>query len=159
LGYAVEAQELFNKTLADIAPKLVTASAAPHRNVESYPPISFSNVQEVDLQAQWEQVLLPCSVPHGVDFYKRPGKRAWTHPEIWTDAGTGDQIPPTLLKGVMRGADGVGFSGRTPPWGTMPEDARLSYGGTTSIFRALNATLQPYGPWLTSLHSGDEVAI
>ena len=113
---------MFNKTLAGIAPKMITASASPHRNVESYPPVSLSNVQEVDLQAQWEQILLPYSVPHGVDFYKRPGKRAWTHPEIWNDAGTGEQILPTLFQAVMRGADGVGFSGTVPPWGTMPED-------------------------------------
>src|SRR5262249_26224345 len=39
LGFAVEAQDLFNKTLSGFAPKLVTASACPHRNVESYPPI------------------------------------------------------------------------------------------------------------------------
>jgi outer membrane protein assembly factor BamB len=159
LGYAVEAQGLFNKTLSGIAPKLVTASACPHRNVESYPPVSLGNVQEVDLQAQWEQILPPYSVPHGVDFYKRPGKRAWTHPEIWNDAGTGEQILPTLFQGVMRGADGVGLSGRVPPWGTMPEDGRLSYDGTASVFRALTGTLRPYGAWLTSLHSGDEIAI
>ena len=55
LGFAVEAQDLFNKTLAAVAPKLATASACPHRNVESYPPVSLANVQEVDLQAQWEQ--------------------------------------------------------------------------------------------------------
>jgi outer membrane protein assembly factor BamB len=159
LGYAVEAQELFNKTLAGIAPKLVTASACPHRNVESYPPVSLSNVQEVDLQAQWEQILLPYSVPHGVDFYKRPGKRAWTHPEVWNDAGTGEQILPTLFQGVMRGADGVGFSGSLPPWGAIPEDPRLSYDGTASVYRALTGTLRPYGPWLTSLQSGNDVAI
>ena len=159
LGFAVEAQDLFRKTLAGIAPKLVTASACPHRNVESYPPVSLKNVQEVDLQAQWEQVLLPYSVPHGVDFYTRPGKRAWTHPEIWNDAGTGEQILPTLFQAVMRGVSGVGCSGRVPPWGTTPEDGRSSYDGTTSIYRALNATLRPYGPWLTRLHSGDDVAI
>jgi hypothetical protein len=159
LGFAVEAQDLFNKTLAGITPKLVTASACPHRNVESYPPVSLKNVEEVDLQAQWEQVILPYSVPHGVDFYRRPGKRAWTHPEIWNDAGTGEQILPTLFQAVMRGVDGVGCSGRVPPWGTMPEDPRSSYDGTASIYRALNGTLRPYGPWLTRLQSGDDVAI
>ncbi len=159
LSFAVAAQDLFNKTLAPLAPKLVTASACPHRNVEAYPPVSLSNVQEVDLQAQWEQILLPYSVPHGVDFYKRPGKRAWTHPELWNDAGTGEQILPTLFQGVMRGADGVGFSGPLPPWKGIPEDPRVSYAGTPSIFRALNETLKPYGPWLSTLHSGDDVAI
>ena len=81
----------------------MTAVASPYRNVESYPPISLSNVDEVDLQAQWEQVALPYHAAHSVDYYKRPGKPAWFHPEVWNDAGTGDQIVPTLFQALMRG--------------------------------------------------------
>jgi outer membrane protein assembly factor BamB len=158
LGYAVEAQDLFHKTLKATAPGLVTASAYPHRNVEAYPPVTLSNVDEADLQAQWEQIGLPYHVPHGVDFYKRPGKQAWTHPEIWNDAGTGDQILPTLFQGLMRGADGVGFSGPLPPWGAIPEDPRLSYSGTASVYRALGGVLRTYGPWLSTLEDNDQVA-
>jgi outer membrane protein assembly factor BamB len=159
LGYAVQAQELFRRTLEPLAPELITASACPYRNVESYPPVSLSNVDEVDLQAQWEQIALPYHAPHNVDFYKRPTKRAWLHPEVWNDAGTGDQIIPTLFEALMRGADGVGFSGPVPPWGALPDDPRSSYYGTASVYRSLNHLLRSYGPWLTSLKNHDRVVI
>jgi hypothetical protein len=162
LSFAVEAQALFDKKLREIAPGLVTASACPHRNVESYPPVTLGNVDEVDLQAQWEQVALPYHTPHGVDFYRRPGKPAWAHPEIWNDSGTGDQILPTLFQAVMRGADGVGCSGPIPPWathGSLPDDPRTGHYGTASVFRALNETLRQYGPWLTTLENDDRVAV
>jgi outer membrane protein assembly factor BamB len=162
LGFAVEAQDLFNRTLKALAPGLVTASACPHRNVESYPPVSFSNVDECDLQAQWEQIGLPYHVPHGVDFYRRPGKRAWTHPEVWNDSGTGDQVLPTLLSALQRGADGIGVSGSLPPWmggEGLPHDARSSHYGTLSVFRALNRLLHRYGPWWNAMEPHDPVAI
>jgi outer membrane protein assembly factor BamB len=163
LGYAVDAQALFNQRLKEIAPGLVTAVASPYRNVESYPPVSLSNVDEVDLQAQWEQVALPYHAAHSVDFYKRPGKPAWFHPEVWNDAGTGDQIVPTLFQALMRGADGVGMSGSVPSWvqqtGGIPADPRLSHQGMTSVYRSLNALLRAYGPWLTTLRNNDRVAI
>jgi outer membrane protein assembly factor BamB len=163
LGYAVDAQALFNQRLKQLAPGLVTAVASPYRNVESYPPVSLSNVDEVDLQAQWEQVALPYHGPHSVDFYKRPGKPAWFHPEIWNDAGTGDQIVPTLFQALMRGADGVGASGAIPSWvqqtGGIPADPRLAHQGMTSVYRSLNRVLRDYGPWLTTLKNNDRVAI
>src|SRR3954447_18141532 len=60
LGYARDAQDLFNRTLKEATKRhLVTASAAPYRNVESSPPISLANVDEIDLQAQWEQIAVP----------------------------------------------------------------------------------------------------
>lgn len=163
LGYAVDAQALFKQRLQELAPGLVTAVASPYRNVESYPPITLSNVDEVDLQAQWEQVALPYHAAHSVDFYKRPGKPAWFHPEIWNDAGTGDQIVPTLFQALMRGADGVGASGAIPSWvqqtGGIPVDPRLSHQGMTSVYRSLNGLLREYGPWLTTLRNNDRVAI
>lgn len=159
LGYAAEAERLFNRTLRDLAPGLKTAAACPYRNVESYPPITLANVEEVDLQAQWEQIAVPYATPHGVDFYKRPGKPAWAHPEIWNDAGTGEQVLPTLFAALMRGADGVGCSGPIPPWGAQPEDPRSSYAGTASVFRAFNKVVRAYGPWLATLESNDRVAI
>jgi outer membrane protein assembly factor BamB len=163
LSFAVEAQDQFNRKLRAVAPRqLVTASAGPHRNVEAYPPVTLGNVDEVDLQAQWEQVAIPLHAPHGVDFYKRPGKRAWTHPEVWNDSGTGDQILPTLFQAVMRGADGVGCSGPVPPWttnGSLPDDPRGGHYGTASVFRALNGILKTYGPWLATLTNADRVAI
>jgi outer membrane protein assembly factor BamB len=163
LGWAVEAQELFKKTIQPIAPNLVTAVAGPYRSVESYPPTTFSNVDEVDLQAQWEQIALPFHAPHSVDFYRRPGKRAWVHPEAWNDAGTGDQLLPTLLSALQRGADGIGVSGPMSPWMSsadgLPHDSRSAHYGSVSVFRAVNDLFHQYGPWWTSLEPNDPVAI
>ncbi len=163
LGYAVSAQALFNEKLKQLAPHEVTAVACPFRNVESYPPISLSNVDETDMQAQWEQIALPLHGPLNVDFYKRPGKRAWGHPEVWNDAGTGEQILPVLWQMVMRGVDGVGCSGPVPPWHFAlkgnTDDPRSSWNGTNTVYRNFNRVLRKYGPWLASLHKRDSVAI
>lgn len=160
---ARDAQEQFNKALKPLAEKagrrLRTASAAPYRNAESYPPISLGNVDEVDLQAQWEQIAVPYAAAQGVDFYKRPGKRAWFHPEIWNDAGTGEQVVPTLWQAIMRGANGVGCSGPIPPWGRRPADGRIGYFGTASVFRAMGETIQAHGPFLNALENNGRVAI
>jgi hypothetical protein len=159
LRYAVEAQEFFNATLEKLAPGKVTAVAGPYRSVDVYPPVTFSNVDEVDLHYQAEQLQWPNVAPHSVDYEKRPGKRAWGHPELHNDAGTGDQILPALFQMVMRGADGVGCSGSTPNWGPQPEDARSAYQGTTSVHRAAYRLLREYGPWLTTLRNKDRIAI
>lgn len=158
LGYARDAQALFNARLAKHG-KFTTASAAPYRNVEAYPPISLSNVDEVDLQAQWEQIAVPYAAAHGVDFYRRPGKPAWMHPEVWNDSGTGDQVVPTLFMGLMRGADGVGFSGQLPPWAPRPRDSRNAHPGIVSMWRAVGNVVRTYGPWLRTLKNNDRVAI
>lgn len=158
LNRAADATQLFGDTLRKVAPDRTTAVSAPYRNAYAYPPITFRNVNEVDLHFQAEQMSVPYFAPHDVDYYKRPGKPAWAHPEIWNDNGTGDQILPTLFQMVMRGADGVGFSGGvgfTP----QPEDSRQAYNGTSSIFRAANTVLREYGPWLATLRNNDHVAI
>jgi outer membrane protein assembly factor BamB len=161
LGYAVEAQELFNATLQKIAPGKVTAVSGPYRGLDVYPPLTFRNVDEVDLHYQAEQLQWPNVAPHDVDYQKRPGKPAWGHPEVGNDAGTGDQILPALFQMVMRGADGVGCSGPIPAFGPQPEaeDARSAYQGMTSVHRAAYGLLRQYGPWLTTLHNNDRVAI
>ena len=58
--------------------------------------------------------------------------------------------------GVGLGADGVGCSGPVPGFGPQPEatDARSSYHGTASVYRAVNGVLKQYGPWLTTLRPG-----
>ena len=165
LGYAVDAQELFNKTLKECAPegKYVTASAAPYRNVEAYPPLTFRNVDEVDLHIQWEQIGVPYHSPHNVDFYKRPGKRGWAHPEVWNDDGTGGQLLSVLFQIAMRGGDGVGISGDLPPWAGkgagLPDDPRTPHYGWASVFRSLSGLLKPYGPLFAALENDDRVAI
>ena len=165
LGLAVEAQDLFNRTLAEVAGgrRLVTAVAAPYRNDESYPPITFSNVDEVDLQIQWEQIGVPYHCPHNVDFYQRPGKRGWAHPEIWNDDGTGGQVLPNLFLMAMRGADGVGCSGAVPPWAGdgvgLADDPRLAHYGNASVWRAANRVFAAYGPLFAALENDDRVAI
>ena len=163
LAYAVDAEKLFDAKLNTLSPGKTTAAACPFRNVESYPPITLANVDEADLQAQWEQISLPLHSPMNVDFYKRPGKKAWGHPEIWNDAGTGEQILPVLWQMVMRGADGVGCSGTVPQWYFATkgntDDPRLSWNGLASVYRGLNGVLNRYGPWFAAMQNHDSVAI
>ena len=180
LSYAVDAQELFNKTLKDCTAGVSPASgagetpavrsyvvtcAAPYRNVEAYPPITFKNLDEVDLHIQWEQIGVPYHSAHNVDFYKRPGKRGWAHPEVWNDDGTGGQYLSVLFQIAMRGGDGVGLSGDVPPWawaghdGELPDDPRTPHYGWASVVRALSGLLKPYGPLLAALENDDRVAI
>ncbi len=159
VSYAKDACELFNAAKKEIAPQLVSAVAAPFRSVESYPPISLSAVDETDLQAQWEQMAIPFASAFNVDFYKRPGKPAWGHPEIWNDSGTGDQIGPTLFHLLMRGADGIGACGAIPPWSHLREDPRSAHFFTASVFRSSFALVKPYGALFRSLQNDDPVAI
>ncbi|MEI6520309.1 MAG: WD40 repeat domain-containing protein [bacterium] len=158
-SFGVDAQKLFTDTARAVSPNIITANSAPYRKVEAYPPVSLSNVDEVDLHIQWEQVAPPYTFAHNVDFYKRPGKRAWAHPEVWNDAGTGDQALPALFDMIMRGADGVGFSGKAHPWGIKPEDNRLSDHGYLSFWRSLGEVTKNYGAWFTTLKNNDTVAI
>jgi|GEM_PF-722519 len=164
LGFAVEAQEFLRKSLDAVEKTghLKTASAGTYRNVEAYPPVSLQNVDEVDLHGQFEQIFLPYFPPHAVDFYRRPGKPVWGHPEVWNDAGTGEQVLPELFSMLMRAPNGVGTSGNLPAWtgktGIM-EDPRLSQFGTLSIYRALNSILERYGAWISTLETDDQIAI
>ena len=156
-----EADGMFTERLRTIDPagKYITASAGPFRRTDAYPPISLANVDEVDLHIQWEQMGPPFNGMFNVDFYKRPGKKGWTHPEIWNDSGTGDQVLPTLFSQMMRGTNGIGQSGLAPQWGPVPEDSRLASQGLYSIHKAINNTAKMYGPWLNTLENNDQVAI
>lgn len=158
---AAEATKLFNDALKKIAGEKKTSVAGPYRNIAAYPPITFSNVDEVDLQFQAEQLYAPYAYMQDTDFYKRPGKKAWAHPEIWNDSGTGEQILREYFGLAMRGADGVGTSGG-PGWTAndiKTGDSRLAYNGTMSVFRAADEMLADYGPWLSTLQKNDRVAI
>jgi hypothetical protein len=110
-AHAVEAEQRFRKTLNSIASGKRSVSTAPYRAIQTHPPVVFRNSDEVDLHYQGEQIQPPLVTAHHVDFYKRPGKRAWGHPELWNDDGTGGMIFPTLFQMAMRGVDESGTLG------------------------------------------------
>ncbi len=136
IGWQPDAQRMFKDDLSKTAANLATASAGPYRRPEVYPPVSFANVDEVDLHFQAEQISCPDWTAQATDYYKRPGKPAWMHPELWSDNGDGEQILPTSWLAVMRGVDGIGASGSIPNWGALPTDSRSGYPGVPSVFRA-----------------------
>ena len=133
--------------LESVAPGKLSVSTGPYRAIQTHPPVIFRNSDEVDLHYQGEQIQPPQVTAHHVDFYKRPGKRAWAHPELWNDDGTGGMIFPTLFQMAMRGVDGVGQSGPVGPgWNNRDPDradprsggpARLRHSGP--LIRHLDA--------------------
>ena len=161
--------ELANKLQAamkEVAPDKVGVTVGPYRAVGVIPPISFRGTDEVDLFFQAEQVQPPQVAAHNVDFYKRPGKRAFGHPETGNDDGTGGQAYPMLLQMLMRGADGLGWAGKARGVGLVQNvigqgvtDPRMAGWGGTSTFRAMTSIFRQYGPWLTTLQASDNVAI
>ena len=159
INWQPEAQEIFKNALAAVAPGRTTANAGPYRRPEIYPPVTFANVDEVDLHFQAEQISCPDWTAHATDFYKRPGKPAWIHPEVWNDSGTGEQILPASWLAIMRGADGIGGSGAIPNWGAQPTDSRSGYPGIPTVFRGLAEFSRHYGAWLTTLENNDRVGI
>ena len=161
-AHAIAAERRLRSVLDATVPGKISAMTGPYRAIQTHPPLIFANADEVDLHYQAEQIQPPQVTPHHVDFYKRPGKAAWGHPELWNDDGTGGMIFPSLFQMAMRGADGVGQSGPVGPWGGPDpgrSDPRSGAAGTTSAFRAIYALLQQYGDWLTTLQNADRVAI
>ncbi|HLQ43853.1 MAG TPA: hypothetical protein VK137_03925, partial [Planctomycetaceae bacterium] len=138
---------------------LRSAMTGPYRAVFTHPPVIFQNADEVDLHYQMEQIQPPNWTAHAVDFLKRPNKRAWGHPEIWNDDGTGGMLLPTLLPMAARGAEGVGWSGRPHDWTPTENDSRAAGPGLLSMLRSLNELLTIYGPWHITLENRDRVAI
>ena len=159
LGHAVVAEQQFRTALRKVGPGKLSDMTGPYRAVGVDPPITFRNADEVDLHYQSEQIQPPQVTPHNVDFYKRPGKPAWGHPELWNDDGTGGMIYPTALQMVMRGADGVGWSGNAPDWPVGQDDPRSGGPGAASVYRNLDGLLRQYGPWLVTTENADRTAI
>jgi len=153
----------FSDILKKIDPNLKTMLANPYRKVESYPPRLFQVVDEVDLHYQAEQVMAPYAPAHNVDFYKRPGKRAFAHPEAWNDDGTGGQLLTSNFLTIMRGADGAGLQFVPPSWAGAQQNAivdpRMAYRGMVSTYRSLNEILTQYGSWITTTSTSDQIAI
>ena len=146
-------------------PQLLLAASGTLWNVNSYPPFTFSPVNETDGQSQVEQYMVPYQTIWDVDYQKRPGKNIWIHPEIWGDGGTGEEILQNTFLSLLSLPHGVGCSTSNAGenifegW-LLAEDPRSAYNGTTSVYRAMNSTiLQPYGPWLTTLTKNSRVAI
>ncbi|HEX2418331.1 MAG TPA: PQQ-binding-like beta-propeller repeat protein, partial [Micromonosporaceae bacterium] len=125
---------------------------------------------------QCEQIQPPQVPPHHVDYYRRPGKPAWGHPELWNDDGTGGMLLPTLFQMAMRGTDGVGSSGdpagnhgpshgvavpdpRSGDTGPRSGDPRSGGAGRASMLRAAYDALRRYGPVLAAAENADPVAI
>lgn len=138
---------------------MLSTMTGPYRAVFTHPPTIFQNADEVDLHYQMEQIQPPSWTAHAVDFLKRPKKRAWGHPEIWNDDGTGGMLFPTLLPMALRGAEGIGWSGRPHDWLPTENDSRASGPGFLSMLRSLNELLTIYGPWHVTLENRDRVAI
>lgn len=162
-SHAVAAEQRFRKVVNSIVPGKLSVSTGPYRAIQTHPPAIFRNCDEVDLHYQGEQIQPPLATAHHVDFYKRKGKRAWGHPELWNDDGTGGMIFPTLFQMVMRGADGIGQSGPVGPgWNNRDPDRvdpRSGGMGAVSAFRAAYEVLRRDGPWLAALERTDRVAI
>ena len=163
-----ETERSLNAVLQAAAPGKVNAATGPYRQPWIIPPITFRDVAEVDLFLQAEQIQPPYTTPHNVDFYKRPGKRAWGHVDAGGEDGLGYMAPSIILMQAMRGADGTGWEGpfqRKPSGrrGTstsgMDNDVRSTGQGAVSTLRALSILLRQYGPWLTTLESNDHIAI
>jgi len=165
-----DASQTLNAALQEVAPGKLHSAPGPDRQPWVIPPITFRDVDEVDLMLQAEQVQPPQIPPHEVDYYKRPGKRALGHPEWGNDDGTGGQLFANVMQGVMRGAGGMGWTGKVPGWrrlkepgpymaGRFDNDPRLPILGGASVARAAGAIFNQYGPWLTTLEANDHVAI
>ena len=149
-----------NKILQQVAPGKLHAVTGPYRQPGILPPVSMATADEVDLFIQAEQIQIPYMTPHNVDFYKRQGKRAFGHVETQNDEGTGLMVWPTMLAQAIRGADGTGWEGPLPAWNTSRDsDVRTTGQGVVSTFRAMNAILKQYGPWMTTLSNADQIVI
>jgi outer membrane protein assembly factor BamB len=158
-----DAAARFKAVLEKSAPGKVGAVPGPYRAILTHPPAAFRTADEVDLQYQAEQIWAPQAGPHQVDFYKRPGKRAWAHPELWNDDGTGGTILPTLFQTMMRGADGVGRSGPIQAGfaADAPDrsDPRNGGPGAVSVYRAAFALLARVGKSNAMHANADAVAV
>ena len=160
INYAIDADAFLNGILQREGKGLQNIMTAPYRQPYMIPSITFNNAAEIDLQFQSEQIQPPQTAVHNVDFYKRPGKRAISHPEMWNDSGTGDFIYNTLFQVFMRGADGVGLSGDLAGWtANIKSDVRGTSTGTLSVYRNMFNFLSQYGDWSTQLNNSDVIAI
>ncbi|MFK0154939.1 PQQ-binding-like beta-propeller repeat protein [Streptomyces sp. NPDC090493] len=180
------AAEDFRKALDDTAPglppglttaltsALTTALTPPYRQPQTVPPVLFAEADEVDLHYQGEQIQVMLATAHMVDFYRRPGKPVWGHPELSNDDGTGGMILPTLFQQVLRGPNGTGlvpdegvrqvepvaaYAERTGGSGWRRGEPRSGGAGKTSVQRAAFDLIARLAPAVAGARSADRVAI
>ncbi|GMV83236.1 MAG: hypothetical protein AMXMBFR7_44200 [Planctomycetota bacterium] len=159
LRLAVDAQEVLGKAMREGLPQGVSANTPPFRNVECYAPVTFSNVEEVNLFGQFEQVGVPYSQCFEVDFYGRPGKPAISHTMRGNAIGTGDHFVPAQFQALMRGAAGVGSYDVPPGWGWRAVDPREGMAGVLTGWRRVTEFTRRYGAWLREYRPADPIAI
>ncbi|MGI3200288.1 hypothetical protein ACRJ4W_20830 [Streptomyces sp. GLT-R25] len=174
IGLRTKDAARFREVLNERFPGQVSAVTGPYRAPQTLPPVVFAPADEVDLHYQGEQLQLLGATAHMVDYYRRPGKPAWGHPELFNDDGTGGMILPTLLQQVMRGANGTGMTGdqgayhlegitaldeRGAGSGGRPGDPRSGGAGRTSMLRAAFDLCTRLGPTTAGARSADRVAI
>ena len=148
---------------------LVTAYAGPPTQPFLYPPDTFAEADEVDLQNQQEQYPLMLGAPFWLDFCRRPGKAMVLHEEDYNDSGTGDQVLGQAFEALLRGgatsghaATGNSFGYQQIPWMRQEDllpDPRYLGAGLPGMFRALADVLREYGEWVAAFASADPVAI
>ncbi|MFF1377421.1 WD40 repeat domain-containing protein [Streptomyces sp. NPDC058308] len=164
----------FRDVLNHHFPGKVSALTGPYRAAQTLPPAMFAPADEVDLHYQGEQLQLLGATAHMVDYYRRPGRPAWGHPELFNDDGTGGMILPTLLQQVMRGANGTGMTGDQGAYhlegitvldergggsGGRPGEPRSGGAGRTSMLRAAFDLCARLGPTTAGARNADRVAI
>ncbi|MGA6225075.1 WD40 repeat domain-containing protein [Streptomyces umbrinus] len=174
IGLRTKDAARFREVLNERFPGQVSAVTGPYRAPQTLPPVVFAPADEIDLHYQGEQLQLLGATAHMVDYYRRPGKPAWGHPELFNDDGTGGMILPTLLQQVMRGANGTGMTGdqgayhlegitaldeRGAGSGGRPGDPRSGGAGRTSMLRAAFDLCTRLGPTTAGARSADRVAI
>ncbi|SHF54158.1 hypothetical protein [Streptoalloteichus hindustanus] len=141
--------------------KVLTSAPAMFRFPFVYPPETFVEVDEVDLQAQWEQFPLMLHTAFAIDYYARPGKPSTLHEDNWNDSGTGDQLLSQAFAALMRGGNTSGHSAGVPVFrqASLTPDPRNNGAGWPSMVRVLTGVLHEYGEWISRFHNLDRVAI
>ncbi|MEZ0115013.1 hypothetical protein ABH920_009048 [Catenulispora sp. EB89] len=149
---------------------VVAAHSGPPTQAFFYPPESFAEADEVDLQSQQEQYPLMLGSAFWTDFCRRPGKALVLHEESYNDSGTGDQVLGQAFEALLRGAGSSGHAAagnaslysQMIPWTRQYDqlpDPRYLGTGLPGMFRVLSDVLHEYGEWVGTFGSADPVAI
>ncbi|MEU1378078.1 PQQ-binding-like beta-propeller repeat protein [Streptomyces triculaminicus] len=167
------AEARLRAALRQVSAAGISAMTAPYRAYWGPPQTILAGADEIDLHYQAEQIQPPQVTGHMVDFYRRPGKPVWGHPELWNDDGTGGMFLPTLMQQAMRGANGTGMTTdagalhdaghstdeRNGGPGTELGDPRCGGAGRTSVLRAAFDMITRLGPATAAAQNGNRVAI